>query len=145
MPPRRHGFHFWAAVWAVSMVALAAGIAVRPTLGEPGGPNRDVPRPLASTNQDIAPDHPGNRRLREGTELVEHVGHFEMAKERLVFVSDRGGVRLVGLENLNLERISQTIANSPSQLTWKISGIVTEFRGTNYLLVRRALLKTATY
>jgi hypothetical protein len=127
------------------MVALAVGIASRPTLGEPSGPNREVPRPRASTSQEIAPDYPGNRRLREGTELVEHVGHFETAKERLVFVSEQGGIRFVGLENLNLERISQTIANSPSQLIWKISGSVTEFRGTNYLLVRRALLKTATY
>jgi hypothetical protein len=83
------------------------------------------------------------RRVREGTELVDQVGRFEVVGERIVFVTDRGSVRLVGLENLGLERIARTLANDPGPLEWKVTGTVTEYRGTNFVLVHRAILKAA--
>ena len=56
------------------------------------------------------------------------------------FLADGKG-RLVGLENLTLQRIAQVIADSPERLRWTVTGTITEYRGANYLLVRRAILK----
>lgn len=88
--------------------------------------------------------HPRAPRLREGSELVDQLGHFEPAGERLVFVAAPPGVRLVALENLNLERIWRAMAGSPGRLDWLVSGTVTEYRGTRYFLVERAVVTTGT-
>ena len=81
------------------------------------------------------------QRFREGTEIVDLTGHFRMTGDRVTFFTDDGKGRYVGLENLNLERISRMIADNPNRLQWIVSGTLTEFSGTNYILVRRAVLK----
>jgi hypothetical protein len=81
------------------------------------------------------------RPLREGAELVDHLGTFLAVGDRTVFVPAGTQRRLIGLENLNLERIGHTMAESPEPVIWIVSGTVTEYRGMNYLLVRRAMVK----
>jgi len=81
-------------------------------------------------------------RLREGTELEDELGRFSIRGERLIFQSATGNHRLIGLENLNLERISRQLANQFEDMDWAVSGHVTEYRGVNYLLITRAKLKT---
>jgi len=83
-------------------------------------------------------------RLREGTELQEATGYFRFVDNRVVFFRKNGDARYIGLENLNLERIVSEITNNPTQLEWKIVGSITEYRGANYLLVRRAVLSRST-
>jgi len=78
--------------------------------------------------------------LREGTDLKEERGYFRFVDDRVVFFPSSGDARYVGLENLNLERIVSEITNNPTQLEWTVVGIITEYRGANYLLVRRAVL-----
>ena len=142
---RRHGFRCWGAVWAVSLAAVVFTVAGAIGAGGPRAEGRGGARPLASTSQDPPTDQSSSRRLREGTELVDQVGHFEIVRDRLVYVAERGGVRLLGLENLNLERVARTVAGFPGQLEWKICGTVTEYRGTNYLLLHRAVVTTAAH
>ena len=98
------------------------------------------PRPAATGGKTAAPT--ADYRIREGTEIVNQLGHFRTAGDRLTFFPADGNSRLVGLENLNLERIARMIADSPALLQWKVSGTVTEFTGANYLLVQRAILTT---
>ena len=71
-----------------------------------------------------------------------------MTGDRVIFfstdgeaLSGDGKARFVGLENLNLQRIARTIADNPVELQWGVTGTITEFRGANFLLVRRAVLK----
>ncbi len=47
------------------------------------------------------------------------------------------------LENLALERINRELGQARGNLQWTVSGMVTEFRGNNYLLVTKAMVKTA--
>jgi len=82
-----------------------------------------------------------NQRFREGTDIVDLTGHFRMTGDRVTFFTDDGKGRYVGLENLNLERIYRMIADNPNRLQWIVSGTLTEYSGTNYILVRRAVLK----
>jgi hypothetical protein len=79
-------------------------------------------------------------RLREGTELKEIRGYFRFVNDRVVFFGSSENSRYIGLENLNLERVVSEITNNPTQLEWTIIGTITEYRGANYLLVRRAVL-----
>ena len=80
-------------------------------------------------------------QLREGVELVDQPGTFKMAGDRVVFFLAHGKQQVIGLENLDLERIVRILGDNTNPLDWFVSGTVTEFRGTNYLLVRRATFR----
>jgi len=88
----------------------------------------------------------GALRHREG-EVVELTGRFAFAGERVTFTAEEGNISFRVLENLALERVLQYLeenaANAPRRL-WSVVGRVTEFRGTNYLLLERAVLKRAS-
>jgi hypothetical protein len=83
-----------------------------------------------------------NGRWREGSRLIDQVGSFRVTGDHVTFISSDGKLKFEGLENLAIERIARTIGDSPDQLEWTISGIITEYRGANYLLVTQAVLKT---
>jgi hypothetical protein len=80
-------------------------------------------------------------RLREGT-MLDTSGTFKHTGDRIMFYASGDSRRFGTLENLNLERISRVISETSEALEWNISGTVTEFQGTNYLLVSRAILKS---
>jgi len=79
--------------------------------------------------------------LREGTELVNQAGYFRVTGERVTFFTEDGRGRFVVLENLNLERIAKAIADEPAQSEWIVTATVTEFRGANFLFIRRAVVR----
>ena len=82
-------------------------------------------------------------RLREGSTLQDEPGVFQETGDRIVFQSRIRKTPLTVLENLALERISTALEKTgPRQ--WTVSGVVTEFRGVNYLLVSRALRRART-
>jgi hypothetical protein len=80
------------------------------------------------------------QRLREGTKVEKLTGHFKLTGDRVTFFTANSKQRIGGLENLALERIARTVNDSPTQLRWVVSGVITEYRGTNYLLVTHAML-----
>ena len=91
-----------------------------------------------------APSADAPQRLREGSAQTDVVGYFELTADGATFRSLDGRARLVGLQNLNLQRIVEAIREHPDRLEWVVSGTVTEYRGANFLLIKRALLKTRT-
>ncbi len=84
------------------------------------------------------------QRLRKGASLDNELGQFETAGDRVAFVPAGGNARFVVLENLNLERIARALGEDPDARQWSVSGSITEYRGGNYLLVTRAILKSRT-
>ncbi|HTU26218.1 MAG TPA: hypothetical protein VMF30_12510 [Pirellulales bacterium] len=88
-----------------------------------------------------APAHNASQRQREGTNLVDVPGHFKLTGDRATFFPTTGETHFIGLENQNLERIAATIGDIPDQLNWLVSGTITEYRGANYLLVTKAILR----
>lgn len=120
---------------ATTLIGLAAGWT------QPDEPAEVPPRPSARASAEAQePVQASLPRLREGTELTSVRGWFRIVDGRVLFFPSDNDARYIGLENLNLERITAELAGSPSQLEWSVSGTITEFRGTNYLLVRRAIL-----
>ncbi|MFW6170449.1 MAG: hypothetical protein ACODAD_08165 [Planctomycetota bacterium] len=93
---------------------------------------------------DAALNDPDNKQetalLREGTRLSDEAGTFDMAGNRLSFEIAGRDVSLQVLENLALERIWKTFDNAGGR-EWSVSGVVTEYRDQNYLLIQRAVLR----
>jgi len=82
------------------------------------------------------------KRLREGSELKDLVGNFKITGDRVTFYPSEGNEQYRVLENLNLERVVRVLTETQIQREWNISGLITEFQGANYLLVRRAYITT---
>ena len=81
-------------------------------------------------------------RVREGTVLNDVPGVFKLTGDRATFYPTDGSARYGGLENQSLERVANVISEDPTALEWLVSGNVTEYKGNNYLLVSRAILKS---
>lgn len=123
---------------AATIVALAMGVSVPLRAEGPlaAGASRGRSRtmPVAGRSQK-AP-----KRLRQGTTLRKVKGEFRLTGERVAFYPKDLDVReMTVLENLALERLTELVAENRRRL-WLVDGIVTEFRGKNYLLVSRAVL-----
>ena len=84
--------------------------------------------------------------LRREGESYESVGRFVQTGDRYMFYPADQGPALRILENLGLERIARVLdcAQRRAEPTWNVSGVIYEFRGSNYLLVERALVKGPT-
>jgi hypothetical protein len=80
-------------------------------------------------------------RIREGSKLVDQIGEFQRSGDQINFFSKEAQGALRVLENLALERIARVLDDNPSKHVWSVTGVITEFRGENYLLVTRAALK----
>lgn len=105
-----------------------------------GSPRGVVPPPIA---RQPAPRLPGQRR-REGARLVEQAGKFEFVGDRIAFFPSGEQESLRVLENLAAERIIRLLGESRGQQDWLVSGTLTEFRGSNYLLVTKAVIRSGS-
>lgn len=83
-------------------------------------------------------------RLREGEKIVDAVGEFQKSGERFTFSLQDNKTTIRVLENLSLERVARAIEDDPTSRLWTTSGVITEFKGENYLLITRAVLKPRT-
>jgi len=84
------------------------------------------------------------RRLREGTLVTDQGGFFREDGDGATFVAD-SGIEFGALPNLNLERITRQLksAEQPGRIRWSVTGQVTEFSERNFLLISRAVYKSA--
>lgn len=81
------------------------------------------------------------RQVREGVTLQNEPGSFQIAGDRIAFCPADGADPLLVLENLALERVwrmLEEVGNRP----WSVSGTVTEYRGRNFLLIERAVVRS---
>lgn len=129
--PRRFRCGMLVAI-ATSLIGWSAAWSEMPPPSEPAMPK--IPATVDPSSQ------PGMDRLREGTELQDARGYFRFVDDRVIFFRTGSDARYIGLENLNLERIVSEITNNPTQVEWTVVGTITEYRGANYLMVRRAIL-----
>ena len=79
------------------------------------------------------------KRIREGTIFKDVHVFFRSAGDRTATYRVEDNQRFTCLENLQLERILVAIREKPEREYWKIEGEFTEFRGENYVLIRRAV------
>lgn len=135
-------------------------LAFLATLGEPTtGTTAEAESSPALRNGTAAPAEPATersdaplgggdkskQRRREGGKLTDQRGRIERRGDRYVFLAENSTLHYVVLENLMLERVATVLDESAGgQLNWNVSGTITEFRGSNYILLQRAVVKSAT-
>jgi hypothetical protein len=126
---------------------LIAASTTRAFCAEPTGSVANVPTPMDTGSQPPASGGQlgaakTNERLREGTKLTDVVGSFQSAGGDSISFSREGGKESFRvLENLALQRVGQALENNLNARHWVISGVITEFRGANYLLLTKAVVQ----
>jgi len=122
---------------AICIAAFLGVLARQPLVAENGPP---------ATDSAAAPNHAGQtvpaaksaERLREGTRLVDCPGTFAaLGADRVSFSPDGGKESYRLLQNLALERISRMLEEQRGPKLWTVSGVLTEYKGTNFLLVTK--------
>ena len=80
-------------------------------------------------------------RIREGTAFKDMRVFFLQTGDRTVLYTVGENQRFACLENLALERVLTSMQEKPEQRRyWKIEGVFTEFKGDNFVLIRRAVV-----
>jgi hypothetical protein len=120
----------------VGGAALVGCLAVVELAAQQSPLQRDPLKSAASSENAMATGMKEFRQ-REGV-AFEQEGMVQFSGERLTFVSPDGKLRLLMLENLALDRVARTLRDSTVKIHWKLSGTLTEFQGSNYLLLDRA-------
>ncbi len=118
------------------LILLALFVTVTVTADEV--PTSPLARPVAHRRTE---DRGNGDRQREGTRLIDVTGRFEIAGDRVTFFPTAGRESYRLLENLSLERVAQVLSESRSRQEWTVSGTLTEFRGANYLLLTKAVIR----
>jgi hypothetical protein len=125
----------------ISLAALSSPVFAESPAVAPSPPARTAIQPI-EPEAGPAGTKPVERQ-REGTKLVEQSGTFEFLGDRAAFVPTGGKESYRVLENLALERISRQQGDVRSSQEWLISGVLTEYRGANYLLMTKAVARAA--
>ena len=123
----------------VSFVLLGSFIARGQRLEVPEQSNQVIkPITATSTNRGLRA-----RRMREGTKFKDLYVYFRPAGDRAALYTVENNQRFLCLENLELERVLNVIQEKPDRDYWRIEGEFTEFRGENFILLRRAVIAQA--
>ena len=80
------------------------------------------------------------QRIREGTAFKDLHVFFRQIDDRTALYTVEDNRRFMCLENLALERILTTMQEMPERYYWKVDGEFTEFRGENFIIIRRAVV-----
>lgn len=107
-------------------IFLIAGIAT----------NLDAEQSTLSSPQEEPRTTP-EKISREGTRIDSRAVEFRIEGDRLSvqFPDEKGS--LISLENLATQRIVKAIMDDPNDKHWVVTGSLTEFQGSNYLLIER--------
>ena len=150
-----HGKWFFTFVPAMSRLALILSVTVFPPLvlfgsfvvwGQrpepPAQPDQEIRTIDASpTRQPLRVQRiRGVQRIREGTGFKDMHVFFRQTGDRTAMYTVEDNQRFLCLENLTLERILTAIQEKQERQFWKIEGEFTEFRGENFVLIRRAVV-----
>jgi hypothetical protein len=130
--------------FAIALAVFLGAAAVWSADPPPGAGSARAVQPTAANAGPRRPeDDKIGERLREGTRLTDVAGSFQTAGDRISFHPDGGkGESYRVLENLALERVDRFLGQARGTPTWTVSGVVTEFRGSNFLLVTKAMVRT---
>ena len=123
-------------------------------LQPPGNTGAKPVRPATSPAMDastgsaaVAPGAPALNVMREGTFLVDRTGRLTRGSDgqswEFTFEADGRAMRdppVVILPNLKLMAMEQAFKSSNRDLRFRITGMVTEYNGRNYVLLEMVLV-----
>lgn len=110
----------------------------------PLGPLPDSPATDKTSGRGaVKPDAPTVSTMREGTYIIDRIGrltHTDDGKAEFTFESDGKAMKdppLIILPNIKLSQIEDMVAATDRDLKFRVTGMVTEYRGRNYLLLEK--------
>jgi hypothetical protein len=125
----------------IPYVALAAD-KTAPTTA-PSGPTSQPAGVLEAVKEGTTQPAAPEAQYREGTFLIDQSGRLTHNKKGdPVFVFEREGKtqQLTLMANSNLAKMEDAAAGAGAQKVFKVTGMMTEYRGKNYLLVDRVVM-----
>jgi hypothetical protein len=111
-------------------------------------PVPDVPSEDRTTGRSaVAPGAPTLPVVREGTFVIDRVGRLTRAADghgwELTFDSDGRSMQdppMVLLPNLKLMQMEEAVKTASRDLRFRVTGMVTEYRGRNYMLLEKVVI-----
>jgi hypothetical protein len=142
---------------AAAPTTKPAGSTAEQMLNQMLAPNADGTRPIspapggasdATTGANsVAPGAPTVTVMREGSLIVDRTGKFIRSNDgqQWEFMFDADGRALqdppvVVLPNLTMMAMENYATGTSRELRYRITGEVTEYRGRNYVLLRKAVV-----
>src|SRR5687767_473262 len=123
------------------MLAPAAD-GTKPLPPAPGGATDGTSGPAA-----VAPGAPAVTVMREGSLIIDRTGRFVRNNDgqqwEFVFDADGRAMKdppVVVLPNLTMMAMENYATGTSRELRFRITGEVTEYRGRNYVLLRKAVV-----
>ncbi len=117
--------------------------AARPLQPSTGGPQVDATTGAAA----IAPGAPQLNVMREGSYIVDRVGRLTKGPDstgsEFAFEADGQAMKdppVVILPNLKLMLMEDQIKETRRDLKFRVTGMVTEYRGRNYVLLEKVVV-----
>lgn len=114
----------------------------RPTTNPTTRPSSVLEPVKEGTTQPAAPE----AQYREGTFLVEQMGQLTHNKKgEAIFTFEKAGrtQQLTLMANSNLARMEDAAASAGGSQEFEVTGMMTEYKGKNYLLVDRVVIAQA--
>src|SRR4051812_48986355 len=109
-------------------------------------PLPDPPKIDAGTGRAIAPGPPQPNLVREGSYVVDRVGRLTKATDtqqwEVSFEADGKTMQdppMLILPNQKLAAMEQAVSGASRDLRFRITGMVTEYKGKNYILLEKVL------
>jgi hypothetical protein len=109
-------------------------------------PLPDPPKVDAATGRVVAPSPPQPSLMREGSYIVDRVGRLNKTSDgqqwEVTFEADGRTMKdppMLILPNLKLSAMEQAVSTSSRDVRFRITGMVTEYKGKNYLLLEKVL------
>jgi hypothetical protein len=109
-------------------------------------PLPDPPKVDAGTGKVVAPIAPQPTVMREGSYVVDRVGRLTKTADgqqwEVTFEADGRALQdppMLILPNLKLAAMEQAVSSNSRDLRFRITGMVTEYKGKNYILLEKVL------
>jgi hypothetical protein len=109
-------------------------------------PLPDPPKVDAATGRVVAPSPPQPTLMREGSYIVDRVGRLNKTSDgqqwEVTFEADGRTMKdppMLILPNLKLAAMEQAVTSASRDVRFRITGMVTEYKGKNYLLLEKVL------
>ncbi len=117
------------------------------TVAQPLQPVADPETDKSTGAAAVAPGAPTQTVVREGTYLVDRIGRLTRGGEgkfsEFSFEADGrtlGDPPVVILPNLKLMLMEDAVKNAARDLRFQVTGLVTEYRGRNYILLEKVVV-----
>jgi hypothetical protein len=116
--------------------------------GQPLQPIQEGPAPDTTSGKNaVAPAAPQLNLMREGTYVPDRTGRLTRSADgqtaELTFEADGKALKdppMIILPNLKLMQMENAVAGNSRDLRFKVTGVVTEYKGRNYILLERVVV-----